>query len=126
MPDRDAKGRFPRGNGAGKGAGWGGPANGSSASRIDAGEYGEHVRALARDPKHAEAKAALRELYLTTLVQVAVTAPEAGARVAAADKLADRVDGKAKQPVENSGPDGGPMVMEWHIVNAEDRDAGSV
>ncbi len=82
------------------GPGYGGPANGASSSRIDAGEYGDMVRALARDPKNIEAKAQARELYLGTLVQVMTTAEVDAARVAAADKFADRVDGKAAQKVE--------------------------
>lgn len=122
MPERDpATGRFPKrpstSAGPKGGKGWGGPANGQGAPQFAAGDaWTDHVRALSRDPRHAEAKAALRELYLRTLVDVAVTAPESSARVAAADKLADRVDGKARQAVEQSGPDGGPIQTETKVT----------
>jgi hypothetical protein len=110
MPDRDAKGRFPRGNGAGKGQ-WGGPAKGASTSRLaPAGDdYSDAIRALARDPAHAESKAPLRELVFRTWVDVATASDNDSARVAAAEKIADRLDGKAVQrqdiKLRNVNPD---------------------
>lgn len=38
--------------------------------------------------------------------------PDLGARIDAAEKLLDRVEGKPKQTTEVSGPDGGPVQTE--------------
>ena len=99
-----------RGSGGDKpagGHGWGGSAKGAHDHRqAPAGdEYSDHVRALARDPKHAEAKAPLRELAMTVWVEVCkdVAHPQ---RVVAAEKLMDRLDGKPKQQTDiTSGGD---------------------
>lgn len=98
----------PRKGKGSMGPGWGGPARGASDSRIDCGEYGDMVRALARDPANIEAKQEARELYLGTLVNVMVSSDQDAAKVAAADKFADRVDGKTRQEI--SGPNGGPIT----------------
>lgn len=81
------------------GKGWGGPAKGASTSRLaPAGdEYSDHIRALSRDPAHAEAKAPLRELAMRTWVEVCQASESDAARVTAAEKLMDRLDGKARQ-----------------------------
>lgn len=124
-----------RGTGSGHGgpkagAGWGGAAKGAAELRPLGGssdDYAESIRALARDPKHAASKALLRELYLTTLVQVAVSGEAEAARVAAADKLADRVDGKATSTTLLGGAEGAaPVAVEWHIVKAGNPDPESV
>lgn len=101
MAERDPKtGRFPRGNGSG-GAGWGGPEKGASTSRLKekGDEYSDAVRALARDPKHEEAKAPLRELALKTWVEVCQDKAHPQ-RVVAADKIYERLDGKARQTTD--------------------------
>lgn len=96
-----------RGNGAGhggpaKGRGWGGDPKGASAAQklAPAGDdYSDQIRALSRDPKHAEAKAPLRELALTAWVEVIKDAAHPQ-RVVAAEKLMDRLDGKPTQPTD--------------------------
>ena len=66
-------------------------------SRIDAGEYGNAVRALARDPNHMEGKAELRELYLATLVNICAQGEAESNRLSAAAKLGERIDGAPRQ-----------------------------
>ena len=119
MAERDPKtGRYPKGNGAGSGAGWGGPAKGAGAAPIDASEYGDAIRALARDPKHMESKAVLRELVFATWVQVATSSEQDSARVSAADKIMERLDGKATGTMLMGGAEGAtPIVIERRIVD---------
>jgi hypothetical protein len=82
------------------GPGWGGDAKGESTSRFLPGEHAAMIRSLAFDPKNQEAKARARELYLGTLVEVMTTSEVDAARVSAADKFADRIDGKAAQKID--------------------------
>lgn len=76
------------------GPGWGGPANGASASRIKPGDP-DGITRLARDPAHMSAKDALAEEMTAIIVDVArdETVPPQ-TRVIAADKVLDRVQGK--------------------------------
>ena len=55
---------------------------------------------------------------IETLAQIMRTSESDAARVAAADKLLDRGYGKAPQAMEQSGPDGGPMVITWQPPSA--------
>ena len=100
-PARGSGGDKPAG-----GYGWGGPAKGAHRNLAPAGdEYSDAVRALANDPKVQEAKAPLRELAMSVWVEVCrdVAHPQ---RVVAAEKLMDRLDGKAKQQTDiTSGGD---------------------
>ena len=128
MAERDPKtGRFPRGNGPGKGN-WGGPAKGASTSRLGpAGDdYSDAIRALSHDPRHAEAKAPLRELALRTWIEVAQSSENDSARVTAAEKIMDRLDGRATAPVTVSPGEGGPLIVERVLVRPADRDPDSV
>ena len=47
------------------------------------------------------------------LVRLATKAESEAARVAAAKELLDRAYGKSTQPVEHSGPQGGPIPCTW-------------
>jgi hypothetical protein len=106
-------------NGPGMGAGWGGPANGASTSRLaGAGDaYSDAIRALAADPRHAASKVPLRELVFRTWVEVAAGGESESARVVAAEKLMDRLDGKATQRSEVTGADAGPLEIVRRIVD---------
>ncbi len=103
----------------GNGAGWGGPAKGKSTSRVTTGgdEYSDAVRALAHDPKHAEAKAPLRELALKTWVDVCLNSEGDGYRVAAAEKIMDRIDGRAAADVTS----GGQPIANFSIITGVER-----
>lgn len=79
----------------GNGAGWGGPAKGASTSRIDAGEAGEAIRALARDPANKSLKDEMRADLWARLHHIALNGETETVQVTAADKLLDRIDGKA-------------------------------
>ncbi len=108
------KRKWPEGVGHGpaKGAGHGGPAKGVGCGESwwpkemrgrkvvqpMTSEYAAAVRAMARDPKAKEAREALRNLALTTWVQVAQSSEYDSARVQAADKIAKRV-GLPEEPV---------------------------
>lgn len=87
--------------GEGSGPGWGGPAKGHAPAPLaPAGDaYSDAVRALAHDPRHAASKAPLRELALRTWIEVAQRSDNDSARVVAAEKIMDRLDGKATQHV---------------------------
>jgi hypothetical protein len=116
----------PRGRGGpAKGAGWGGSAKGASTSRLTAAgdPYSDHIRALAVDPAHAAAKAPLRELAMRTWVEVCQDA-EHPQRVVAAEKLFDRLDGRARQAVETSGPGGGPVETKVTVRIVRPDDGG--
>lgn len=77
------------------GPGWGGPAKGDPGPRIDAGAYGDSVRAMIKNPEiraRNEARAEeLREFYYQTAKN---EAEPTLVRMAAADKYLDRVEGK--------------------------------
>jgi hypothetical protein len=105
--------------GDGMGEGWGGSAKGASSSRLAAAgdEYSDAIRALALDPRHAASKAPLRELAFRTWVQVARDGESESARVVAAEKLMDRLDGKATQRSEIGGLEGGPVRIERVIID---------
>lgn len=120
--ERDPKtGRFPKGNGAGKGQ-WGGPAKGMGAERLmpKGDDYSDTIRALSRDPKHAEAKVAMRELVWQTWVSVAQGGDTDASRVAAATQMAKRV-GMPEEPVETrvTGAEGGPVFIVTGVPRAD-------
>lgn len=113
-----------RGNGAGhggpaKGRGWGGGSNGASTAPklAPAGDdFSDQIRALSRDPKHAEAKAPLRALALTAWVEV-LQDRDHPQRVIAADKLLTRLDGAAPQTTAITGGGGAPLAIQWQIID---------
>ncbi len=94
----------PKGNGPGiggpaKGAGWGGPPKGASTSRILPGDP-DGIRALARDPANKALKDQFRAELWGKLHSIAMTGESEATQLMAADKLLDRIDGKAKQTQE--------------------------
>ncbi len=97
MAGRDPKtGKLPKGNGAGKGDGWGGPAKGASASRIRPGDP-EGIQAMGNDPD-VKAKAEQRgELVREHLFNLALGAARQETQVAAAVAYLDRTEGKPVQ-----------------------------
>lgn len=105
---------IPGHGGPRKGAGWGGPAKGSGGRKLSpkGDAYSDAARALAYDPKHQEAKAPLRELAMKTWIDVMQTGESEAARVTAAEKMLDRIDGKAIARVETTGADGGPLEIK--------------
>lgn len=104
---------------AGKGGdGWGGPPQGGSTSRITADADGDAIRALRHDPGNIEAKAVLSGAMRQVLFDVATSVSEPGpSRVNAADKLLDRIEGKATQRSEMTGRDGAPLEIVRIIVD---------
>ena len=108
---------------AGKGGdGWGGhPKGASTAKPIDSTADGDAIRALRHDPANVAAKAVLSGAMRQVLFDVATNAGEPGpSRVNAADKLLDRIEGKATQRSEVSGRDGSPLAVEWRVVRPGD------
>lgn len=98
MPARDAKGRFPPGNGPGAGQ-WGGPAKGPGnhgpgpgGGGVRPGE-GKKARAAELARAHVE-----RAVEVWRQVMEDPNAPPA-ARIAAAAQMVERAEGKAVQPV---------------------------
>ena len=100
------------------GKGWGGPAKGKGAAPLFTSDAQPSP-----DAKVAgrEARAAMRERLEEVRMEVAETYIEAlrngdpAQKLAAADKILDRLDGKPPQAI--TGADGGPqvtrMVYEW-------------
>ena len=87
----------PKGSGIpAKGKGWGGQARGASASRIKPGDP-DGIAARAHDPAVIADKAVAAEQMRNVLYGIALTGENDHARIAAADKLLDRLDGKAVQ-----------------------------
>lgn len=122
--------RIPRNPGSGKapvntparatredkaGAGWGGAAKGAGKTRFDAlpPEQLAAIQDLARDPKHMEAKAAVREAVLMTVMDIMLNGDSDGARVTAALGMAKKV-GLQDEPTEtrHTGADGGAVVLK--------------
>lgn len=108
MAARDPKtGRFPKGNGAGRGGpakgagtgkGWGGPARGASTSRIRPGDP-ESIQRLSNNPD-VKARQALRAEALTDhLFDLAMNAERQETQLAAAVACLDRIEGK---PIQRS------------------------
>ena len=120
----------PRGNGPGvggpaKGAGWGGEANGAGRGRemMDPFTGNEPTRGAILDNTdgdeqtyRAQQRAERRDLrrrMMAVLVQNAEDKTNPGAtQVVAADKVLDRIDGKATQRNEITGADGETMKIE--------------
>lgn len=105
---------------AGKGGdGWGGhPKGASTAKPIDSTADGDAIRALRHDPANVAAKAVLSGAMRQVLFDVATSAREPGpSRVSAADKLLDRIEGKATQRSEMTGRDGAPLEIVRIIVD---------
>lgn len=123
-PARDAEPAKPRYGGPPKGAsfmGWGGPARGAGGPEFAPGktDYQQAISALAADPKHMEAKAALRELALKTWVDVAQDGQNESARVSAADKLAARVGLAEETKIRHSNSEGdGDMTVKHQADDA--------
>jgi hypothetical protein len=104
MPERDPKtGRFPPRPSAPKGGkGWGGEAKGASTSRITADAHGEAIRALRWDKDNAAQKEQVAAQMRHVLYDVALNGDAETARINAADKLLDRIEGKPKQHLEHT------------------------
>lgn len=110
----------PKGSGIpAKGKGWGGPAKGASASRIDAGEAGDAIRAQRWDPAKLADAAAVEAEMMGVLYTHALGAENEHARIAAADKMLDRLKGKPKQATDvTSG--GAPITIITGVPRAAD------
>jgi hypothetical protein len=110
MPERDARGRFPKGNGsAGQ---WGGPKKGEG-SQVDLAE----VRHLRWDADNLAQKEEVAAEMRAVLYNVARFGEAEAARINAADKLLDRIEGKATQRSEVSGKEGGAIRIERVIID---------
>jgi len=113
---------MPRPKGSGipaKGPGWGGPARGASKSRIDAGPAGDAIRAMARDPAVIADKEQAAEQMRNVLYGLALGAENEHARITAADKLLDRLEGKPL--ARNDLTSGGEKVATFTIVTGVPR-----
>lgn len=113
-----------RGNGPGKGDGWGGKAKGEGKKpgNKDAGRPKRDVAALIQAARE-ERLAALKE----HLLELAINADRQETQLAATTAYLDREEGKPVQRNEHSAPGGGPMVIERRIIDpARDRDPSGV
>lgn len=91
---RDPKtGRFPPGNGAGKGDGWGGPAKGAGGPRIGGGPAGDAIRAMAHDPEVKASAAERVETLKDHLFHLAKNAQREETQLAATVAFINRVEG---------------------------------
>lgn len=113
MPERDAKGRFPRGNGAGAGQ-WGGPPKGAGgpgkregAGRPAGVKNGEGKRSVADLMAELGAREIAAQRWLEILNDPAH--PKHADMVA---KAADRLDGAPTQRVQVSDADPDSMTDE--------------
>ncbi|HEV7457332.1 MAG TPA: hypothetical protein VGN96_11215 [Roseococcus sp.] len=125
--------RTPRNPGSGKrpvntpasgpGAGsWGGPAKGASTSRIKPGDP-DGIRALRWDADNIAHKEEIAAQMRGVLYYVALKGEGEAARINAADKLLDRIEGKAvqRQDVTSKGERLGYVITA--PAEAEDADA---
>lgn len=96
MSKRRPSTAFPKGNGAGKGDGWGGPARGASASRVRPGDP-EGIQALSNDPDVKASQAERAELLKDHLFSLALGAQRQETQLAAAVACLDRIEGKPLQ-----------------------------
>lgn len=106
------------------GPGWGGPANGRGSDKPAAPPIADpKAAAAAAHTPQAEAKRrasiASAEELKGVLSDIALNdkAPDM-ARIAAADKLLDRIEGKPVQKTELTGKDGGPLASV--VANSTD------
>ena len=121
MPKRPVN--TPARGGPANGAGWGGPARGASTSRLStSGDiYSDQVRALRFDGEHMARKEAVAAQMRAVLYAVAIEGEAEAVRVAAADRLLDRIEGKPKQALDATLRQA-PMVL--HVPDEEpDHDA---
>lgn len=97
----------------GNGAGYGGPANGASTSRLaPAGDpESDRIRAMVHDAGVIAHKEAVAEQMRRVLLDVALAGEAETARINAADKLLDRLEGKALAKQQISGEDGAALVI---------------
>ncbi len=97
-PVRDPKtGRFPKGNGSGrggpaKGHGWGGPPKGASNTRIKPGDP-EGIQALSNDAEIKARAAARTEALLDHLFHLSLKAQREETQLAASVAYLNRVEG---------------------------------
>lgn len=116
------------GNGAGKGDGWGGPAQGESTSRIKPGDP-DGIQARASDPvvlADKEAKAALLEDHLFSL---AFNAERQETQVSASNAWLDRVKGKPIARTVTTTVDDVSQLSDLELtaeIARLDREIGSV
>lgn len=131
------RGRAGWGNGAGQGgpasrlpragAGWGGPRRGAHELRLlkPAGDpESDAIRAMSHDPDIKARNEAWAEEMRAVLYRVATTGDAEMARISAADKLLDRIEGKpvAKTLVggaEDAGPVQIKVILEDLTTDAE-------
>lgn len=97
------------------GPGWGGTARPSSRP------VGRPIKAVSL--KVAEEREALKEQMLGVIVDVAINSPHDAARITAADKALDRIEGKPVQKVISADATEG--LREWMISGMSDGDGGS-
>ena len=109
----------PKGSGIpAKGAGWGGPAKGASTSRIKPGDP-DGIAAMSRNPAVMADKAEAAEQMRNVLYGIALDGENEHARIAAADRLLDRLEGKPL--ARNDLTSGGEKVATFTIVTGVPR-----
>lgn len=132
-----SKTTFPKGNGPGKGEGWGGPVRGElprgeKAPDFQPGNraaegYTQDIRDNVRRSNEERA-----ERLRDHLEHLAFCAESENTRTTATDKLLDRLEGKARQSVEVTNKDAEPLVKIYLPGNDRDgvapaaRSAGEV
>lgn len=93
MAERDPKtGRFPKGNGAGKGDGWGGPAKGAGGPPIKPGDP-EGIQRMSNDPAVKARQAARLERVKRKIYRLAMKAAREETQLAACIAFANREEG---------------------------------
>lgn len=108
----------PKGNGPGKGAGWGGPAKGASTSRIKPGDPAG-IQAMSNDAD-VKARAAARNAQLKEhIYQLALGAEREETQLSAAVAWLDRDEGKPMQRQDVTS--GGDKVTTFTIVTGVPR-----
>jgi hypothetical protein len=120
----------PARGGCRSGSGWGGPAQGAHEHRPLGGaddEYAQEVRRRARDEGVMARKEEVLAILRLKMLDIAFEGDGHAVQLAAADKLADRLEGKPVQKTQLSNPDGGPLIVERVLVEpAARQDAESL
>lgn len=111
-----------RGNGAGKGDGWGGPAKGASTSRITK-ENAPLIQPLSHDAELKARRQAEAQDLLDHIRTLATTAKRQETQLTAAMAFVDRVLPKPAATTLVGGADGGPLIVERILVGPANPDA---
>ena len=109
---RDPKtGRFPPGNGAGKGDGWGGPAKGAGGPPIKPGDP-DGIQAMSNDPDIRARNARRLARVKARIFRLAMKAQREETQLSACIAFADREEGKPlqRQDVTSKGAQIGYVI----------------